>query len=126
MGQFRTKAEAERYVRELEGSGSRRMRVVYEGKDEALKGLVLTKSADQVIATMNQIGHGKEKFTSLVDLGHRLGGTPEALHAMVLQLWRAGKITVSAAEGRSGSTPEERRWWLQAQGETLGYVMLRG
>lgn len=82
---------------------------------------------DQVLAVMNQIGHGAERFTALADLGRRLGGTPQALHAAVMQLWRAGKITVAGAEGRHGSTPEERRWWLTAPGEEnkIGYVMLR-
>ena len=74
---------------------------------------------------MNEIGHGREKFTSLADLGRRLGGSPESLHATIMQLWRAGKVTVSAAEGRSGSTDAERRWWLETQGEQLGYVALR-
>ena len=86
---------------------------------------VMKTSTDQVLAAMNQLGNGRDKFTSLADLGRRLGGSPEALHAAVMQLWRAGKITVAKPEGRHGSTPEERRWWLEAQGETLGYVMLR-
>ena len=82
-------------------------------------------STDQVLAAMDQLGHGHEKFTSLADLGRRVGGSPESLHQAVMQLWQARKITVSAAEGRHGSTEEERRWWLNAQGETFGYVMLR-
>ena len=79
----------------------------------------------QVLDAMHRIGHGREKFTSLADLGRMLGGSPESLHQAIMQLWQARKITVSAVEGRHGSTEEERRWWLNAQGETFGYVMLR-
>ena len=74
---------------------------------------------------MDQIGHGSDKFTSLRDLGQRIGGSPQSLHQAVMQLWRERKVTVAPAEGRHGSTPEDRRWWLEAQGETFGYVMLR-
>lgn len=85
-----------------------------------------TKSSpDQVLAAMQQIGNGRDKFTALSALGRHLGGSPETLHSAVMSLWRAGKITVAKPEGRHGSTPEERCWWLEAQGETLGYVMLR-
>ena len=83
------------------------------------------KSPDRILQTMTQIGHGADKFTKLSDLGRHLGDSPESLHAAVMQLWRSGKITVAAAEGRHGSTPEERHWWLNAQGEVFGYVMLR-
>ena len=86
---------------------------------------VQKSTPEQVLAAINQLGHGSAKFTSLVDLGHQLGGSPESLHAAIMQLWRAGKITVSKPEGRQGSTPEERRWWMEAQGEVLGYVSLR-
>lgn len=89
------------------------------------KSVVVKASSDQVLAAMNQLGNGRDKFTALSALGRHLGGSPESLHAAVMQLWRAGKITVAKPEGRHGSTPEERRWWLEAQGETLGYVMLR-
>lgn len=95
-------------------------------KNRLGKATVAKASPDQVLSVMNQIGHGSDKFTSLAELGRRLGGSPESLHSAVMDLWRQGKITVAGAEGRHGSTPEERRWWLHAQGEVLGYVMLRG
>jgi len=82
-------------------------------------------TGDQVLVAMRQIGSGRDKFTSLADLGRKLGGSPESLHAAVMGLWREGKITVSRPEGRGGTTEEERRWWMEAQGETLGHVMLR-
>lgn len=123
--------EGELEVTELPADGMYKARKVYrvdgESVDpETVEELKVQKSSpDRVLEAMDQIGHGREKFTSLADLGRRLGGSPQALHQAVMQLWRSGKLTVSAAEGRSGSTEAERRWWMEAQGETLGYVSLR-
>lgn len=83
-------------------------------------------SGDQVLQAMQQIGHGSDKFVAISALGQRLGTTPQALHQALMDLWRQGKITVSRFEGRhGGAPPEERRWWMESQGETLAYVALR-
>lgn len=82
-------------------------------------------STDQVLQAMEQIGSGSEKFTSIADLGRRLGGSPESLHSTLMQLWRGGKITVAAFEGRHGLSEADKKWLWHAQGEILGYVMFK-
>lgn len=81
---------------------------------------------DPVLAAMARIGHGASKFVSLADLGQHLGGSPQSLHRALLQLWREGAVSLSAPEGRFGSSDSDRRWWLEAQGEVFGYVELKG
>lgn len=80
---------------------------------------------DAVLQAIDAVGQGSNKFTSIARLGQRLGIMPQTLHSVLTNLLHAGKIGVAPPEGRFGSTDEERRWWLQAQGETFGYVMLR-
>jgi len=94
-------------------------------ENKKAKQTIRKASGDAILDAMNRIGQGGNKFTSLAVLGRAVGGSPESLHQAILQLWRERKITPSPAEGRFGSTEEEQRWWLQAQGETFGYVELR-
>lgn len=80
---------------------------------------------EAVLHVISEIGRGAQKFVGIAELGHRIGFSPETLHATLLNLWREGKINMAAPEGRFGSTEEERRWWLRTGGETFGHVMLR-
>jgi hypothetical protein len=51
---------------------------------------------------------------------NRLGGW-----SFGTELVSNGTLTVAGPEGRFGSTPEDRRWWLRAWGEVFGHVMLK-
>lgn len=79
-----------------------------------------------MLAAVRELAPGGHGLVALDQLGQKLGTTPSALHAAVVQLWRAGKVTVAGAEGRHGSTEEERRWWMPVPGENeVGFVVLR-
>ncbi len=66
---------------------------------------------------------GTHNFVSLVDLRRALGGVSRGLFVAGLRsLRRAGRFTLSAAESRSGITPEQRAAGIEEAGALLLYV----
>lgn len=76
------------------------------------------------IKAMQEEGHG---IVPLHQLGPKFSGSPAALHAALLGLWKQGKVSLSRLEGRHGNSEEERRWAMPEPGGDgqLGYVSLR-
>jgi hypothetical protein len=67
-------------------------------------------------------GRGGHNFVSLVDLRQAVQAGREAFDAGLRRLRIAGRYTLSAAEGRHGTTPEERAAGITEDGALLLYV----
>jgi hypothetical protein len=65
---------------------------------------------------------GSHNFVSLVDLRRELPVSREAFDGGLRSLRRAGKYSLSAAEGRHGISPEERDAGIEEEGTLLLYV----
>jgi hypothetical protein len=68
---------------------------------------------------------GSHNFVSLVDLRRALPMDCAAFDAALQELRRAGRYTLSGAEGRHGLTPDERAAGISEQGTLLLYVSRR-
>jgi len=81
--------------------------------------------AERVLSTATKLA--SSGMVPLHRLGSAIGGSPEQLHQTLTCLWRAGKISMAAFEGRHGITPEERRWLMKEPGGSreLGFVLLK-
>jgi hypothetical protein len=79
---------------------------------------------DDVFERLNR-EKGSHNFVSLVDLRRALPMDRAAFDAALHELRRAGRYTLSAAEGRHGLTADERAAGIPEQGMLLLYVSRR-
>jgi hypothetical protein len=69
---------------------------------------------------------GGRNFVSLVDLRRALPAPRDVFDAKLFQLRRAGRYSLSAAEGRHGISPEEREAGIPEEGSLLLFVSRNG
>lgn len=89
--------------------------------------LVTKIASTKILTAIEELGGRGGGLVSIQALGQRLGlFQPFRLHADLAMLRRAGKITMTGAEGRHGLGPGEQAWLMDdSNGHQLGYVSLK-